>query len=529
MRIVFVMRNVGYFRNFEWVVRRLAERGHIVRVCFDRIKIDKNRRQDPADIAAQKQLEQVIHDHPKLVKARQFEKMHLKPDSLRSIAGRRIQLILDYLRYHNPLFVDSAKLRERAGRHLEPRQRARVDAIGRRGWSRFLATRTLSWLHRLIPAREYVREFLRKEQPDLLVVTPLVGFGEGQVEYFKAAADLGVRSCLPVASWDNLTSKGDLHARPGRVLVWNEPQKREAITLQRVRGRRVVVTGAHSYEHWFTWQPSRGDTAFKKRVGLDPSRGYLVFLCSSSFIAEDERPVILRWAQAIRESGRAEIADLGILIRPHPYNHAAWLDADLSAIGNAVIFPAAGANPVSRQARSDYFDTMAHCAAVVGVNTSAMIEASILGKPVHTILFDEMAETQGGTPHFSYLSDAANGLVRVAHGLAEHVSLLANSVNDPSGDTQRSEAFVKRFVWPTDIPRSGMVDCFVDSLEEQAKAPAPRRPTLSVPFRWVARVLASPLLLMAWREYKPIAERARSVRRERERRRLLKAGKERGG
>jgi len=523
MRVAFVMRNVGYFRNFEWVIRALAERGHFVRVCFDRVKVDENLKQSTADLAAQEQLDQVMRDHPKMVKPRQFPKAHLKPLTLTAVAGRRLQHIRDYLRYTAPEFADSESLRERAARYLEPATQKRVAAIGRRAWSRALFARLVRLGLWLVPPRDYIKDIVRKEKADVFMVTPLLGFGEGQLDYFKAASELGVRSALAVASWDNLTSKGMMHCTPGRVLVWNDAQKHEAMELHGIPARRVEVTGAHCYEHWFTWEPTSDKATFCRRVGLDPDRDYVVFLCSSAFIAADELPVIKRWARALRDSPDPKVAEIGILIRPHPYNMAIWAGADLSDIGNVAVFPLGGANPVSREAKSDYFDTMYHCRAVVGVNTTAMIEASILGKPVHTVLFPETAVSQTGTIHFSHLADADDGLVRVAKDLDEHVAALSQSLADPAADERRSKAFVERFVCPPDVGTEGMVAAFVGALEAQAAAPAPILRRATMPLTWLARTICSPILLLFRAEYRPIAERQRLAARERERRKQMKA------
>ena len=47
---------------------------------------------------------------------------------------------------------------------------------------------------------------------------------------------------------------------------------------------------------------------------------------------------------------------------------------------------------------------MYHASATVGLNTSAMIEAAIVGRPVHTILVPEFQHSQEGTLHFRYLA-----------------------------------------------------------------------------------------------------------------------------
>jgi hypothetical protein len=513
MRIVFIMRNVGYLRNFEWVIRRLAERGHSIRLLFDHEKRADDRMQESSDKVAQAHLDVLVQDHPK-IGHRLLNGVYTKPRTLQSIAARRLRLIQDYLRYLDPEFANAHKLRERAALFLRPRTRRIVDVVGRWRWSKALAVRFLSTLDSLIPPRDDVVDLIkRKVKADLLMVTPLFGHGSAQVDYFKACTTLGVRSCLPVASWDNLTSKGVVQCQPDRILVWNAAQKKEAVKLQRMPKNKVVVTGAHCYEHWFTWEPSTEKEAFLERVGLDRSRDYVLFLGSSRFIAEDEVPVVIRWMKALRQSSNPEVANIGILIRPHPQNYGAWMEADLTEIGNAVVYPRGSANPVSRDAKSVYFDTMYHCSAVVGVNTSAMIEAAILGKPVHTVLFEEMAGTQEGTLHFHHLSDESGGLLRVAHDLDEHVELLGRSLADPSEDEKRSKDFVDHFVWPKDLQIDSMVDCFADAIEAQLRAPAPSRGRKWLPLVWIGRVVASPLLLIYRPEYRLIEARRRERRR----------------
>ena len=249
---------------------------------------------------------------------------------------------------------------------------------------------------------------------------------------------------------------------------------------------------------------------FQAKVGLVADRDFVVFLGSSRFIAEDEVPVVLRWAKALRECANLELAQIGILIRPHPQNYGKWMDIDLSDIGNAVIYPRGGANPVGRDAKSEYFDTMYHCKAVVGVNTSGMIEASILGKPVHTVLFEEMAATQSGTLHFQHLSDEDTGLLRVARNLDEHIDMLSRSLADPSEDRRRSKAFVERFVWPKSLGTKTPVEASVGAIRKQLQSPSPSRGLEWLPLIWLGRILASPLLLIYVREHRR-RERRRAI------------------
>src|SRR5690606_20345434 len=107
-------------------------------------------------------------------------------------------------------------------------------------------------------------------------------------EYLRSARALGIRTGLCVYSWDNLTNKGLIHEPLDLVSVWNDAMKQEATSLHHVSADRVVITGAVAYDHWFSWRAASTREAFCERVGLPADRPYLLYLCSSKFIAPDE-------------------------------------------------------------------------------------------------------------------------------------------------------------------------------------------------------------------------------------------------
>jgi hypothetical protein len=491
MRIIFFMRNIGYIRNFEWALRRLADNQHEITVVIDRRKMESS--------------EQAVYVHLDALTSRYsnigFEELLRKArdSDLRVIATRYIRLAQDYLHYLNPEFADAPKLRQRCAHFLNPRFRWVVDRLGASRRFRRALSRFLRWLDDLIPAPEYISDFLAAKRPDLVLVTPLLDFGSHQPDYFKAARQLGIRSCLPVASWDNLTSKGLINIKPDRVLVWNELQKAEAVKFHGVPPGNVFVTGAHSYDHWFNWKPSSSREAFLSKVGLDERHHYILFLGSSRFIAPDEPPLVLKWAQALRGSDDPALRAIGILIRPHPQNGERWADVDVSSLGNAAVYPRLGANPVSSNAKAEYFDSMFHCRLVVGINTSAMIEAGILGKTVHTVLFEEAADTQEGTLHFHHLSADNGGLLHVSHNLPDHVAKVTAVLREGSQEAKRSKAFVDHFVRPPEL-KLPPTELVVQVLKDQLAEPVPS-PTDAGPLTWLGRVMAAPLLLACLPEY----------------------------
>jgi hypothetical protein len=116
---------------------------------------------------------------------------------------------------------------------------------------------------------------------------------------------------------------------------------------------------------------------------------------------------------------------------------------------------------------------MYHCSAAVALNTSGMIEAAIVGRPVLTILAPQFHHSQEGTIHFRYLLEGPHPLLRAARSLDAHALDLAAVLRESSPGEESSARFVESFVRPRGAGRSA-TDHFVDELETIAAQPAPR-------------------------------------------------------
>ena len=468
------MRSTVYARNFESTLRLMASRGHEVHILAE-----AHHQVDPGDLVGRLCAEYpgITHGRPPSVAATPWARV-----------GIELRRGLDYLRYLEPEYDAASKLRARA--HLKapaflltPRARRFTS----RRSTRALAAWAMRSADSVVPRDSHVEAFVRAQRPDLVVVTPLVEPGSPQSAFLRAARSLGVPTALCVYSWDNLTNKGLIHDQLDVVTVWNDAMRREATTLHRVPPSRVVVTGAVAYDHWFGWAPGTSREEFCARVGLDSRRPYLLYLCSSKFIAPDEVPFIVRWIAQIRAASPA-LRDAGVLIRPHPQNVKDWSDARLSGFDNVTVWPREGANPTDSSARAGYYDSIHHSAAVVGVNTSAQIESAIVGRGVYTLLAPEFADTQEGTLHFRHLRTEGGGLLHVAADMAGHVADLEAALRDPAAAAARCRQFVERFVRPFGLDAAA-APRLVAALEQAATRRAVRdRPPL-----WVSAV--RPVLL----------------------------------
>ena len=454
------MQYPGYLRYFDSTVRGLAARGHHVDVVFD----NPHKQAEGTEALAGVPGVEVHADRTPPTR-----------DQIWEYVARAVRGTLDYVRYYHPKFADATYLRDRM-RKVVPKE---LGFLSRRNTSTVWMTRTLvsmfTLCERAIPSNGRIERFIKSTRADAVLVTPLVTARTRQPDFVKAAQALGVPAAACIASWDHLTTKGLIRVRPDLVSVWNREQLAEAVEFHGIDPARIVVTGAQPFDRWFE-RTATDRAQFARKIGLSPDRPIVLFAGSTASISapEAELHFVRRWIAALR--GETSLEHVGILVRPHPYNSTHWLHADFSDLHNVVIYPR-GANPVNEADRQDYFDSLYHSDAVVGVNTTAMIEAAIVGRTVHSVLAPEFQDTQGGTLHFRYLLAENGGFLRVARSLPEHAQQVAETVQSPEIGRAACARFVERFVRPhgKDVPATPLL---VDALEQLASS---RRPRTGVP------------------------------------------------
>jgi hypothetical protein len=272
-------------------------------------------------------------------------------------------------------------------------------------------------------------------RPDSVLVTPLIRPRIHQTEVVKAARTLGIPAGFLVYSWDSLTNKGRLHAEPDRVYVWNEVHRREAVDLHGVDPNRVVVVGAAQWDRFFTLVPSEDRDAFCARHGFDPARPIVLYLGSTNTVTRDEPAVIERWLEAIR-GGPPAVRDANVLIRSHP-GASGWREGTIDRVPRG---PGVSLSVPAAKGGQGLYDDLYHAAVVVGLNTSAQIEASILEKPVYTFSAGALAPGQEGTLHFYNLLEGHGGVVQFSETLDDHARRLDRGL---AGDFDRDA--IRRF------------------------------------------------------------------------------------
>ncbi|MSO83548.1 MAG: hypothetical protein EXQ53_09685 [Acidobacteria bacterium] len=460
MKILFVMDSPEYLRFYDSAIEEFAARGHGVAIAVTTAGVKK-----PVGLDG-------LQEYADRVRVLGLVPQH-KGRWARS--AYRLRGIMDFVRYLHPRFAAAPALRARIKRKVLPAAYHWLDIIPSvsPGVVRALQ-RGLMAADRAIPVYPPMVAFLREQAPDVLLVSPLVDAASKQVDWIKAARACGIRTAVCVASWDNLTNKGLLRIEPDLVVVWNEAQKREAHEYHYIPAEKIAATGAQLFDRWFVRRVTRDRAEFCARVGLSGVRPFLLFTGSSSFISESHAEVafVRRWIEGIRSSGDPALRGMDIVVRPHPYNCHAWDSDPLADLPGVAVFPRRGYNPIDEENRADFFDSIYHSAAVVGINTSAMIEAAIVGRPVFSMLASEFAGTQEGTIHFHHLLPENGGCVRFASTIEEHVRQMSERLLDPEAARAETERFIASFIRPHGLERPA-TPIFVDTIERLAATPAP--------------------------------------------------------
>jgi hypothetical protein len=436
MRIGIMHGRKYYLRYVVTALDALVERGHHLLFATSEKK------------AKSMKIPRSLADHPSVSRA-------LYPfarDDALEPAQRLIRALRDAARYETPALRGAHHNRDRAYRKLqetltaegisypvEP-PRHEIDPSDRAALDTVLAA-----LDRLIPPSRPMVEFLTGQDLDAAVAITRVNFGGNEVGLVRAAQASGIPVGLIVWSWDNLSSKSLVHEPPDRLFVWNEVQAREAVELHGLDPATIEVTGAPRFDEFFALRPTASRAELLAAESLDPDRKTLLYLGSSGFVTKSEPEFIDEWVAALRASAEPSLRDANVLVRPHPgaYDEPAWTawkpGADI-------------AFPTLRRRAQQLFDQLFVADAVVALNTSAELEAAVVGRPVLTITVGDRAPGQKGTAHFSYLLAGHGGFVETAGALDEHVGQLLRALEEDPHAVARSR-FVESFLRPHGIDR----------------------------------------------------------------------------
>jgi hypothetical protein len=476
IHILFVVHNYAALHNFDDCLRGFLRNGHKVTIALPEPK--PGRHQRPREWRGLNDGDVSFRFAPRS----RGDRWEVMANYIRK--GRT------YLLYRKSVFARANFLQDRVAETTPTSVKDFLDRPSIRRWPR-IADLACRILESAIPAAESAKRFVADLKPDVVLITPYIAPSTRyQIEYAKAAKELGVPVGVPVHSWDNLTSKEAIQVRPDRLFVWNRTQLKEAVSLHNMPASRVTVTGGMRFAKFFGAVPDISKEEFCESLGLDPSKPILTYLGSSHTIAPEEHLFLWRWIEALRAAADPRLRDCNVFVRPHPHNSVIWDHWPDTPQAGVALWDGRG-NDVR-----GVIESVGHCVAVVGINTTAMLEAAALGKPILTVVDDDLRAGQAERVHFSYLTSVAGGLVTAANSLDEHVDHLTAILNGDSRFSGKSERFAKAFMRPP-WPYRSPVKAFERGVEQLARNPYPKpigplflpillRPAAKYVARWLA-------------------------------------------
>ena len=478
MKILFVLKQKKNVETFAATIRVLTERGHSVALAV----------QEHSDTRADQYRDWIDSPLFSLVRCPAH-----RTDRWADVAWL-LRSLRDCVHYQQPGMRNATKLQARSVQKLREELRIEADnesvARALRGVPAAQVGRldeVFALAERQLPVDPVYEAFLREQSPDVMLISPLVHFGSAQADFVAAARAVGVPVGMLLYSWDNLSTKGCLHRLPDWMFVWNERQRAEARALHEFSEDRVVITGAPRFDSFFELKPRLSREEFHAQLGLDPAKPTLLYVCSSMLVSAGELPFVRAWLAGIRQSS-GSLRDCNVLVRPHPDIE---LLSDDQRSDEEILWPSVrGAKgfvsrpfddphaivlKTSDRARQGLFESLYHSAAVVGLNTSAELEAAIVGRPVYTVIAgDEAADGQSSTLHFHYLLEEQGGCVRRANSLAEHITQLQGELDRPR-DSAEIRRFAGEFLRPHGIDQP-VAPVFADAIERTVTSGAQPQP-----------------------------------------------------
>jgi len=337
LRILFSVRKPSNVRHYEPVLRALAARGHDIELVQEHL----------GDF-----------DWPPFVLALATSCPNIRLGMMPTAAkthwwelATRFRRARFYLRFFGPAYRNTPALLARA-RKRAPRPAVRIAEIFGEPGRKFLV-RWLDMLEQSTRSAAIYHDYLRERRPDIVVLTPLVVLKTAQLDLARAAMELGIRNVFAVASWDHLSSKGELNFQPQQVMVWNEVQKREAVEFHDLKPSSIVVTGSQVFDDWFNRKPSTTREEFCARVGLRPDRPIVLYVCSSLLEGSPhERGFVVEWVKRLRTSEHRALRECGILVRPHHEHGEGWRRVRFDEYENVACWPRAGDLPIDARSKS---------------------------------------------------------------------------------------------------------------------------------------------------------------------------------
>jgi hypothetical protein len=332
------------------------------------------------------------------------------------------------------------------------RARRRVARLGNAGVMR----RYLSWEERrMYPPRPEHLDALRRLRPALVVSTHAHLYGES--ELLAAAHAMDIPTLGLVRSWDNV-HKG-IHARPQRLLVWNEINRQEVVDLEGYPPGDVEVIGAPQFDPYFAPDLPWPREKLAERFDLDPERPIILFATVGYFFPGFDETCWMEELVRLMDAGQLPGRPQAIC-RLHPWSRLEHFrkyeghpDVRLSYVER---YLPALTWYMTREDVLEVGNMLAHADVVVTPASTMTLEAAIFDRPTVVPIFHtyqpDRARNYFSTwalgKHFGRIAD--HDLVPIVRDPGGYGPAIVRAMEDPAWYREARRRLVEDYVPFTD-------------------------------------------------------------------------------
>jgi|CXWL01.1.fsa_nt_gi hypothetical protein len=453
MKVLFVLDNYSKYFSIDDVVRELYRRRHDVVLVMGL----EEKRNVPDD-AVQK----AKADSPNLI---------IEPLLKRKFLRKFTRDIRELLNYAHILNNEEARQWDASkwSRFFRPYVWRMITSDAGKGKMKDRTfQKTLRFIEQKIPVVARIRDHIKRHNPNLVIALPLINADSKENEYIKAALVLGIPCVYSMYSWDNIDSKATFQSRPDYNIVWNKPLAETLSKGHTVSPEKIFITGAPRFDRLVE---SRDEyilprEEFCRIAGINATKKYILYVGSTFLVnsefkkAMNEDAPALEIAEALLQHPNTR--DVNVLVRPHPSNAGIVKNLWEQKRHNVAVYPAHGEFPDTEEKRRMFYNSLHHSIAVVGINTTAFLEASALDKPCITIVTKEFGETQQ-LPHFHHLVDG--DFLETANGASEVVEIVKRIIDGADTHSAQRRAFVGKFLKSPE-PGKSAAEVYADLVEK---------------------------------------------------------------
>lgn len=299
-----------------------------------------------------------------------------------------------------------------------------------------------------------------KYTPDLLV-TGTPGYIFADAHLLRRAKRMGVPSACVVLSWDNLTSKGHMGARPDHLIVWNQIMQREAIDLHDYDLKRVHIAGVSHFDIYADRFRLKSREEFCREMGLDPARKIITIGTVTPLVFPHNAEIIEILAQANLADRFIEPAQILVRLHPQVMNagtiHAENIERfrELAQEYDNVILdlPAVRSSSlmwdIAKADMQHLAEIMLHSDVTLNAVSTLTIDSAIFDTPIIGIGFDGHERKLPSESiircydYTHYANIVLTGGLRIAHNADEMINSINAYLADPALDREGRQRIVK--------------------------------------------------------------------------------------